>query len=59
MKKKISFGLAFAMVLSLTACGGADKALAERAGYYKATNVVQNGEELDLDRICEFFGCEL
>ncbi|MBR1909597.1 MAG: hypothetical protein IJ821_03320 [Lachnospiraceae bacterium] len=36
------------LVLSLTACGGADKALAERAGYYKATNVVQNGEELDL-----------
>ena len=34
------------LVLSLTACGGADKALAERAGYYKATNVVQNGEEL-------------
>lgn len=29
------------LVLSLTACGGADKALAERAGYYKATNVVQ------------------
>ena len=37
------------LVLSLTACGGADKALAERAGYYKATNVVQNGEELDLN----------
>ena len=36
------------LVLSLTACGGADKALAERAGYYKATNVVRNGEELDL-----------
>ena len=48
MKKATILMMILALLLSLASCGGDKKAMGERAGYYKATSVVEDGKEADL-----------
>ena len=48
IRKITVFLIAAVLILSLSGCGGGQKAINECAGYYRATSVVENGEEADL-----------
>ena len=53
VRKITVFLIAAVLILSLAGCGGGQKAINERAGYYRATSVVENGDKAHISSMLE------